>query len=344
MEPVEFEWCDQPKVRVPMSVDTCIPSEARELLQLDLRLLDLLAILYENRSIRIETLVERHEIFYYTDGERLSLEDVKPLEELALTSKKIIDRVLRCPKCDYREVDVKLQCPNCGSTNIERVRIIQHRICGYIDLEISFRQDGRLVCPHCHTPILSENDYRVLGTLYYCYNCRARFHEPDVMLVCRRCRARFRPADAAYKPVYGLVLTDKARRLLENVYDFRTALYRALEERRMRFECDTKLEGRSGVTYEVDFYIPSARLGIDIEPRISSHNDAIYFTLKARDLHEAGYLERLVVVTRKATQESLAILSNSRYVLLLHRELPSKLVGLVDKILQGGWEALGKHG
>ncbi len=315
--------------------ERCIPEEARELVQLDERLLDLLALLYEGKRINVSTEVERHVIIFEFNGVKLTLDDVKPLEEMALASRKVVDRVLRCPKCDYRELEVKLLCPNCGSTNIEKVRIIQHRICGYIDLEINFRRDGQMVCPHCHSPILSENDYRVLGTLYYCYNCRTRFHEPDVILVCRRCGTRFRPAEGAYKPVYGLELTEKARRLLHDAHDFRAALYKLLEEKHVDYQCSANLTGRSGVTYEVDFYIPSVKLGIDIEPRIASHNDAIYFALKARDLHMAGHIDRLVVVTREATKESISILTSNPNITLLLGEVPSRLTKLVLDLLTG---------
>lgn len=318
-----------------MRLERCVPEEARELLNLDIRLLDLLALLYEGRSIRVSTELDRHVIIFEYDNVRLTLDDVKPLEEMALASRRVVDRVLRCPKCDYRGLEVKLQCPNCGSTNIERVRIIQHRICGYIDLEISFRRGGQLICPHCHSPILSENDYRVLGTLYYCYNCRTRFHEPDVIVVCTRCGARFRPADGAYKPVYGLELTDKARRLLKDAHDFRAALYRLLEEKGVEFDCNAKLTGRSGVTYEVDFYIPGAKLGIDIEPRIASHNDAVYFALKVRDLNSAGHLQRLVVVTREASRESVTILSSTPLISLILGDRPSRLTSLVEELLAG---------
>ena len=318
-----------------MPGDKCIPDDAKELTRLDIKLLDLLALLYEGRRINVTTQMERHVIIFEFDGVKLTLDDVKPLEELALASRKVIDRVLRCPKCDYRGLEVKLLCPNCGSTNIERVRIIQHRICGYIDLEINFRRDGQMICPHCHSPILSENDYRVLGTLYYCYNCRTRFHEPDVMLVCNRCGARFRPAEGAYRPVYGLELTEKARRLIRDAHDFRVALYKLLEERGVEYTCEASLTGSSGVTYELDFYIPGVKLGIDIEPRIASHNDAVYFALKARDLNMAGHLDMLVVVTREATKESISILTSSPHITLLLGETPSKLTRLVSDILSG---------
>ena len=318
-----------------MPGDKCIPDEAKELMKLDTRLLDLLALLYEGKRINVTTAVDRHVIIFEFNGTKLTLDDIKPLEELALASRKVIDRVLRCPKCDNRNLEVKLLCPNCGSTNIERVRIIQHRICGYIDLEINFRRDNQMICPHCHSPILSENDYRVLGTLYYCYNCRTRFHEPDVMLICSRCGTRFRPAEGAYKPVYGLVLTEKARRLIHDAHDFRVALYKLLEERGVRYVCGANLTGSSGVVYEIDFYIPSVKLGIDIEPKITSHNDAVYFALKARDLNMAGHLDMLVVVTREAAKESISILTSNPHIILLLGETPSSLTKLVSDILSG---------
>ncbi len=318
-----------------MEAERCIPGEAAELLDLNITLLDLLAAIYEEHGVRFEALEDRHEVVVRFDGREVRLEEAEALEKLALATRRVVDRMLRCPKCDYGVLQPKLQCPNCGSTDIEKVRIIQHVICGYIDLEINFRRGEGLVCPHCGVALASENDYRVLGTLYYCHNCHTRFHEPDVILVCRRCGARFKPTEAPYKPIYGLVLTEKGKRLLAQAHDLRVAVYHALRGLQRPFACNAKLAGSTGILYTVDFYLPDERLGIVVQPSIRSHNDAVYLTLVARDLAAAGRLQTLLVVSRHVSRESADILRSSPGLRLVEGGLPSRLVSLVEELVGG---------
>ncbi len=318
----------------PPRLNECLPREASELLNLELDLLDLLAALYTGRGVRAKPLEEKHVVVLEVEGKRVDLGRAEPLEKLGLVEKHVEDRVLRCPQCDYLRLTVKLQCPNCGSTNIEKIRIIQHIICGYIDLEINFRRGGQLVCPHCGAVLMSEADYKVLGSLYFCHNCRMRFHEPNVMLRCERCGATFRPVDAPYKPVYTLRLTDRSRRLLEKAHDLRIAVYTALSRSSLSFACNARLRGATGIEYDVDFLVQGEKVAIDIVPELKTHADAMLRLVKARDLMAAGHVSRYVLVTRSAARDAASLLVNTP-LQLLEASLPSRVAEQLPQLLGG---------
>ncbi len=319
------------------SMDKCLPPEAASIASLSSRYLDMLAAVALEEP-RARPLVDKHYVVLEAVGLKFSLEEARTLVDLGLMQEKIVDRVLRCPRCDYLNLRPKLLCPHCDSTNIERVRIIQHVICGYIDLEFMFKQDGRMVCPNCSLEITSENDYRVLGTLFYCHNCHMRFHEPNVMLLCERCGTRFRPSDGSYKPVSTLTLTDTGKRIVENAIDLRIAIYRAFNEHSVRVECGKTLEGATGVSYNVDYYLPEKRVAVDIVPSLTVHSEALLLLVKTRDLVRAGKIKLHVIVTRRASPDSVKSISEYESAVLVNEPLPSHASKKVLELVLSGEE------
>ena len=305
------------------SIDKCLPPEASNIIGLSSRHLDILAAIALTEP-KPRPLTDKHHIVLEAAGLKFTLEEAKVLVNLGLASEKIVDRVLRCPRCDYLHLMPKLLCPYCGSTNIERVRIIQHVICGYIDLEFMFRQGDKMVCPNCSLEITSENDYRVLGTLFCCYNCRMRFHEPNVILVCERCGARFKPSEGSYKPVSTLALTNAGKQVIENALDLKLAIYKLLTEKNIRFECNKQLEGATGVLYQVDYYLPESGAAIDVLPALASHSDALLLLVKTRDLVAAKSITKHIIVARRVSEDSVKSIENTPYAILVNELLPSQ--------------------
>ena len=317
-------------------MEACVPREAAELYTLSPRLLDILAALYAGGGVRARPLEEKHVVILEVDGERIDLEEAEPLEKMGLVERRVTDRVLRCPRCDYLRLSVKLQCPNCGSTNIEKIRIIQHIICGYIDLEINFRRGEQLVCPHCGAVLSSEADYKVLGTLFFCHDCHMRFHEPNILLRCERCGASFRPADAPYKPVHTLYLTERSKRLLAEAHDLRLGVYNLLSSLGLPFECNVKLRGATGMEYNVDFLVAGEkRVAIDVVPSLKAHAEMLLHIFKARDLSAAKQVSRYIVVTREAEKSVLSGAAGSPLTVIVTRR-PSRLVEELGMLLERG--------
>ncbi|WP_048191932.1 hypothetical protein [Pyrolobus fumarii] len=318
---------------MPSDIHDCLPPEALELLNLSDSLLDLLAAMASSNGVHAEPLPDEHKVMLAFDNKRVELTDALLLEKLGLAEKVVTDRVLRCPHCDYLWLDIKLQCPYCGSTNIEKVKMMQHIICGYIDLEYAFRRGEQLVCPHCSVNLTSENDYKILGTLYYCHSCHMRFHEPKVILKCRRCGKDFKPTDALYKPVHTLNLTERGKSIIENAIDIRIAIYRALIEANVEFKCNTKLTGATGLEHQVDFIVPRSMLAIDVVPKLVNDSEALLLLLKARDLTTAGMIKKYVIVSRLISESISSLLQRTPAIILIPEQLPSRIKERIHDIV-----------
>ncbi|MGC9068449.1 MAG: hypothetical protein ACP5IZ_05640 [Thermoprotei archaeon] len=121
----------------------------------------------------------------------------------------VVDRFIKCPKCGSNNVRVRLKCPKCGSHDLQRKLVLQHRICGFTDVESSFRivdrkREAIYECPKCKGLFsLSGSDHKELGRLYECQSCSYRTNSPNVALKCQVCDNEFSITDAQYAPVFA---------------------------------------------------------------------------------------------------------------------------------------------
>src|SRR3972149_5139184 len=75
------------------------------------------------------------------------------------------------------------------SFNIQKSSLIEHVKCGYMDLEMNFRDGNTYVCPKCHEELRTiDVDYRKAGIWCTCDSCRKSFDIPVPSHFCRNCR------------------------------------------------------------------------------------------------------------------------------------------------------------
>lgn len=138
--------------------------------------------------------------------------DISALNELVnanILKVVAVDRLIKCPNCGSVDVRLRLKCPKCGSFDLENKRIIQHKVCGFTDVESAFKvikteKEILYECPKCKL-FFSSNapDYGEIGKLYECQKCLYRTNNPSIILICKACDANFLIIDAQYQPVYA---------------------------------------------------------------------------------------------------------------------------------------------
>ena len=221
----------------------------------------LTSILKEKGVIRPTMLfIENDALMPYIDivGDDDAARLVKIMLEEGVLEPHPIDYVLQCPHCGGVCVETKYQCPYCGSTMIDKVRIIQHLLCGHTNTETHFRrrQGGEtiLVCPVCNTELYKEGeDYKVLGVVYECRSCKRRIASPQLIHRCRSCEETFDVREAIYRPVYGLRLTSKGTKLFERDLVALT-IEITLEDMGFKIKREAEIIGASGIPHRVDIY------------------------------------------------------------------------------------------
>ncbi len=137
-------------------------------------------------------------------------------------------RVIICPECGSSHVYSKFACPGCNSTELSRMEILEHSICGYTGMKKDFINNNRLICPKCNIK-LSKNisrknetsrkksDYQRIGTVSECDSCALRFEKPTTIHICQQCSTNFAYSKARYETLYSYqIKEDIIQKLKDN--------------------------------------------------------------------------------------------------------------------------------
>jgi len=154
----------------------------------------------------------------------LSEYDVKFLESLSTESvgvleKKVYERQLVCPKHpDELSTGIRLYCPDCSSMDVERLHLIEHKVCGFIAEKEKYGvEDVRQVqkCPHCKKQIEDfKKEIRLPGRWNKCNSCSKIFDNVIIKLHCRKFAHDFEITEVESIPIPSYSLKSNS---LENV-------------------------------------------------------------------------------------------------------------------------------
>jgi len=182
-----------------------------------------------------------------------SMNSIEVLDELAyagILSKRLYERLARCPKCSSHSlVFLRLKCPDCGSMALDSSKLIEHLVCGAVHEFEEFAADDQIKCPSCQEPLAQEGeDYRIVGTFSRCESCRIHFDEPVKTFVCRTCQEEFDIKDATYYDTYTYAMNENLLAEVKGIIGlpvFKTAL----EEMGFRVELPGTITGSSGMIH-----------------------------------------------------------------------------------------------
>ncbi len=122
----------------------------------------------------------------------------------------VYDRIRLCPKCQTGYLNYIDICPDCGSLNIARKRMVHCFTCGCVAPEAEFRQGFSLSCPRCDAKLRHiGSDYDHPLESYQCEDCGSAFVDPDVRVSCLNCATKSPPSELAVNNFYGYRLSDR---------------------------------------------------------------------------------------------------------------------------------------
>lgn len=155
--------------------------------------------------------VPRELVSYNTMLDFRSIEkEIKDLLTRGLVESEFFDRFHYCERCGSSHFNIREECANCRSSQLEEVAYLHHFRCAYQGPESDFRQDDDLVCPKCRRELTHFSvDYDKPGSMLQCQNCDHATSEPEVGFVCMDCDASFSGDTVRTRDVHSYELTSQ---------------------------------------------------------------------------------------------------------------------------------------
>ncbi len=136
-----------------------------------------------------------------------------------LLERSFADRLHSCPVCESMRLNVREECFECGSSNLEETAIIHHFKCAYQGPMPDFKQGSDLVCPKCTRELRHFGvDYDKPGTVVTCRNCGASSSDAAIGFKCLDCGTHTSGDAIKTHDVFEYALTEKGRAFVEEGY------------------------------------------------------------------------------------------------------------------------------
>jgi uncharacterized CHY-type Zn-finger protein len=164
---------------------------------------------------------------------------------------RLLDKVILCPTCSSASVYSKYNCPRCSSFDIGKASIIEHIRCGFIGSLEKFRKGSQLICPKCNG-IVTEIEYRKIGTSFECNSCNSRFEAPKISHKCNSCDDVFTSREARYEPIFEYTLSEQTKKALAGGRIPLSSIASTLREKGYDVGVKADLVGKSGATHTFD--------------------------------------------------------------------------------------------
>jgi len=185
------------------------------------------------------------------------------LEELSSSTEGILEkseyeRLPVCPKHpQYISNSIKMYCSSCHSSDVMKLHLIEHTVCGHINTKSGFGENSEQInkCESCQKPIKDpEKELRKLGRWYECKQCKSRFDDLVIKLHCRKFNHDFdiNQADIAVIPFYKLKVDAKSVSTYSYSLVPKLTSLKILEG--FTIEPSSSVKGKSGVMHKTSIY------------------------------------------------------------------------------------------
>ena len=189
--------------------------------------------------------------------------DVGLLEKLASESsgvleKFIYERWIVCPQHQEElSVNVRRYCPECSSMDIERLQLIEHRVCGYIAEmdKYGVKSTSELQkCPSCKRQIKNlEKEIRMPGRWNRCNSCNKRFDNVIFRMHCRKFNHDFNTNEVEAVPIFYYKIKSQANENFATV-NILPPIKKKLESLGFTVEELSIVKGKSGIGHQTNIF------------------------------------------------------------------------------------------
>lgn len=135
------------------------------------------------------------------------------LEQEGVLTREPFSSTLKCRFCSSYRLTTRFICTICRSSNVTRGRVIEHLVCGNIDLDEKYiTTDGSLVCKKCRKRVNAIGvDYSRPGFFYKCADCHATLPNAENQYVCVECGNPSLMDDLQVQQLFAYIVIDREK-------------------------------------------------------------------------------------------------------------------------------------
>lgn len=179
--------------------------------------------------------------------------------EINILKKLTHERILVCPEHPQCfTLSPRHCCVSCGSTNISKLHLFEHKICGYLAESNEFKAksiDDVSYCPSCKKKINHpKEEMRVAGNWCKCNDCKTKFDDCKVRLHCRQFDHDFDIRHAEICPVPSYEIVNKTEQVPHDKFFTISEIKKLLTSNGFFTEERAKVKGKSGIEHAVSMY------------------------------------------------------------------------------------------
>ena len=174
-----------------------------------------------------------------------------------MLEKTVLEKLAVCPEHPQNlSSTIRLYCSSCFATDIVKLHLIEHKVCGYITEIRDYNQTSDFTtCISCKHQIKDpQKEIRRLGRWYECNKCKVKFDNCVMKLHCRKFNHDFdiNQASMILIPLYKL----KAEAKSSQVYSLSLIpqIEKILQSHGCTIQDASLVKGRSGVVHKVSIY------------------------------------------------------------------------------------------
>jgi len=258
----------------------------------------LLKHLSENKTTNIDPVIDSTGIHYPTVESILETDVsdannvLESLSDLGFLEKQILESILACSSCGFPYLSIRLVCPTCGSGRIIKGSVIEHLICGYVDFEQFFYENG-YSCPKCQKKLNALGvDYRKSGYFFKCMSCGRITPLPVKRYICCKCLKANTEEELDTKQIHRYAVNlDKISSHTAELADI-SPLTGYFESKGYVVKQHVEVQGSSGVVHDFLLFIGNSEdfasgVVIDIVNKLDE-NKVFEFFVKSFDVKVGG--------------------------------------------------------
>ncbi|MEK0320168.1 MAG: hypothetical protein QQN61_03635 [Nitrosopumilus sp.] len=196
-----------------------------------------------------------------------------------ILEQKIYEKLIVCPiHPDTFSSSVRLYCPDCHSMNVEKLKLFEHKKCGYIteSTNFDFSDHNDSHCPSCKKPIKNfEKEIRVPAMWYQCNDCSEKFDNAVIKLHCRKHEHDFDTNSGQFVTTFSYKLKNSEISINSDISQIKDELLNLLQGFNFTAKLNVSIKGKSGNVHEIPIYGKSKTTNDSILIFIKNQPDGI---------------------------------------------------------------------